>query len=121
MAIIPVRRRNRFARTRGVINSTIAQVVTITDVSADVSNGTAVITFSSQITNLPNWSAGALTFLNNGVARADSAWSLTSSTSITVTIAALAIGQLQVTPGSHGITFAGGGLSPNAAGGGVVA
>src|SRR5262245_34737040 len=124
MPIRRVLRKNRKDRIGGVFSRAQKLVVTITDVSADVSNGTAVITFSQAISSLGTWTAAALTWLNNGVARVDSAWSLTASNQVTVTIAGLAIGELQAIPGTAPdlILFSNRGvLSSNAAGGGVVA
>lgn len=115
-------RKNRRDRVGGVFAAGLAASVHVVRVDADVSNGTAVITFNQAIQALPAWSAAMMTFDNNGTPRTDSAWSLTSPTSITVTIAALAIGSLVVTFGSDAsaMVFTGGGTVAGVSGGGGV-
>lgn len=115
-------RKNRRDRQAAAFAVGLKASVHVVRLDADVSNGTAVITFSQAIFALPTWAAGMMTFDNNGVARVDSAWVLTSPTSITVTIAALAIGSLCVTFGSEAsaVIFTGGGTVAGVSGGGGV-
>lgn len=115
-------RTNRRDRQSAAFGVGLRAAVHVVRLDADVSNGTAVITFDHAIFALPAWSAGMMTFDNNGVARVDSAWVLTSPTSITVTIAALAIGSLVVTFGTAAsdVIFTGGGTVARVSGGGGV-
>jgi hypothetical protein len=115
-------RKNRTGRVRGVYDAGLLASVHVVRLDADVSNGTAVITFSQSLIALPTWAAGMMTFDNNGTARADSAWALTTPTTITVTIAALAIGSLTVKFGTGAVTmiFTGGGSVAGVSGGGGV-
>lgn len=117
-------RRNRRNRQAAAYAVGQKNAVHVTRVDADVSNGTAVITFSQALQVLPSWTAGMMTFDNNAVARVDSAWSLTTPTTITVTIAALAIGSLVVTFGDEAAAMIfsnGGNVNGVSGGGGVVA
>lgn len=122
VATIFAHRKNRRDRQAAAFATGLQASVHVIRVDADVSNGTAVITFNQAIQALPAWSAAMMTFDNNGVARVDSAWSLTSPTTITVTIAALAIGSLVVTFGSaaSAMIFTGGGTVAGVSGGGGV-
>ena len=115
-------RKNRRDRQRAAYLVGLQSSVHVIRVDADVSNATAVITFSQSLVVLPTWAADMLTFDNNGVARADSAWVLTTPTSITVSVAGLAIGSLVATFGSaaSALVFIGGGSVAGVSGGGGV-
>jgi hypothetical protein len=118
-------RRNRRDRVSGNQLAAELQAVRVVSVLCDISNSNMLITFNKQIQSLPTWSAGMLSFSNNGVDRADTGWSGAGTTTLTVTTAAtMVVGQMLVTflAPSSGITFVGGGnVAGQVAGGGVVA
>jgi hypothetical protein len=115
-------RRNRRDRQAAAFATGQKAAVHVVRVDADVSNGTAVITFSQALQVLPTWHADYMTFDNNGTPRDDSAWVLTTPTTVTVTIASLAIGSLVVTFGATAtdMIFSNGGTVAGVSGGGGV-
>jgi hypothetical protein len=124
MAAFVAHRKNRRDRQRAAVIAALNTAVRVVSVNADVSDGSVVITFNQAIQNLPTWTAGMMTFDNGGVARADSAWVLTSPTVVTVTVAALAAGRILVTFGADAsaIAFFGvGTVVGQTAGGGCIA